>query len=332
MTATALNSSPSGEQHPTIDVVTVARAVGDQRRANVLKALARDSFGVLELGDIFSVAQPAMSHHLKRLSEAGLVSKRREGTSVFYQRTPATNAPLLAAIYLALDAEPLAINFRRGIERIYKVRLARSKHFFANHADALAQQTALICAPEVYVHAVVQTALAATDLHRGAALEVGPGTGSLMQALAAHFKEIVGVDNSAEMLAKTDNAVRQLDNATLIEGDFAALPQRRVYNLVVAAMVVHHMPSPLAFFQQVARVLATNGLLVIAELCNHDQDWVRELCGDVWLGFDPAELAHWSSQAGFTQTQQQFLAQRNGFRVQVSAFAPTRTHQKGITL
>lgn len=326
MAATALYASSPDEQLTTIDVVAVTRAVGDQLRANVLKALAQDSFGVLELGDIFSVAQPAMSHHLKKLSEAGLVSKRREGTSLFYQRTPATNEPLLAAIYCALDAEALTTGYRRGIERIYKARLARSKHFFTHQADALAQQTALICAPQVYIQAVVQTAMAATELQRETALEVGPGSGSLLQALAPHFKQIVGVDNSAEMLAKTDDVVRHLDNATLIEGDFAALPQQRAYNLVVAAMVVHHMPSPLGFFQQAARILTTNGLLVIAELCNHDQDWVKELCGDVWLGFNPTELAHWSAQAGFTQTQQQFLAQRNGFRVQVSAFAQTTPH------
>ena len=87
--------------------------------------------------------------------------------------------------------------------------------------------------------------------------------------------------------------------------------------------------------QPAAGVLSTNGLLVIAELCNHDQDWVKELCGDVWLGFDPTELANWSSQAGFTQTQQQFLAQRNGFRVQVSAFAllpQKETPKKGTIL
>lgn len=308
----------------------MTRAVGDQLRANILKALAQDAFAVLELGDIFDVAQPAMSHHLKKLSEAGLVSKRREGTSVFYQRMPATNAtnvtnatiaPLLTAIFTALDAESLAPSYRRAIERIYKTRLARSKNFFTHQADALAQQTALICAPEVYVHAVVECATADKALARNLALEVGPGSGTLLQALAPHFTQVVGVDNSAEILAKTADAVGQLPNATLVEQDFSALPAEQTYDLVVAAMVVHHMPSPLGFFQQAARVLTSGGLLVVAELCNHEQDWVKELCGDVWQGFSPEELTNWSTQAGFEQTQQQFLAQRNGFRVQVSAYA-----------
>lgn len=304
-----------------IDVVEVARAVGDQLRANVLKALAQDSFGVLELGDIFAMAQPGISHHLKKLSEAGLVNKRKEGTSVFYQRMPATNAPLLEAIYTALDALPLEVTYQRGIDRVYRARLARSRDFFTHQADALAQQTALICAPAVYVQSVVQTAIDNPALERDTALEVGPGSGTLLQALAPHFAKVVGVDNSAEMLTKTRDAIAGAANIELIEQDFSALPQTRKYNLLVAAMVVHHMPSPLGFFQQAATVLKDNGLLVIAELCNHDQEWVKELCGDVWLGFNPEELALWSRQAGFTQTQQQFLAQRNGFRVQVSAFA-----------
>jgi cyclopropane fatty-acyl-phospholipid synthase-like methyltransferase len=85
-------------------------------------------------------------------------------------------------------------------------------------------------------------------------------------------------------------------------------------------MVVHHLPSPPNFFSQAAALLAPGGLLVVAELCDHDQDWVKDLCGDVWLGFNPVALTQWAAQAGLTQTQQQFLAQRNGFRVQVSAF------------
>ena len=79
------------------DVVRVAKAVGDALRANILRVLASDSFGVQELCSIFSTAQPALSHHLKILREADLVSQRKEGTNVFYRRSSHPEQTLHAA-------------------------------------------------------------------------------------------------------------------------------------------------------------------------------------------------------------------------------------------
>ena len=173
----------------------------------------------------------------------------------------------------------------------------------------------------VYTYSVVETINSHSSLNRDSALEIGPGGGALLTALAPHFRAVTGLDNAAEMLSKTAPVVADLNNVSLLEGDFTELPATQRYDLIVAAMVVHHLPSPQNFFAQATSLLSSGGLLVIAELCSHDQDWVKSLCGDVWLGFDPEELQHWASQAGLVQTQQQFLAQRNGFRVQVSAFA-----------
>ena len=314
------------------DTVQVTKAVGDQLRANILKALAQDSFGVLELCGIFSMAQPAMSHHLKILHEAGLVTKRREGTSNFYQRSMAANAPLLQAIFGALDAEQINRDISDGISRILEVRVQQSRHFFANQADALAQQTTLVCAPEVYTDAVLELALSQPDALRDAALEIGPGGGKLLKALAPFFKQVTGIDNAAEMLAKTQPAVVGLDNVTLLERDFVDVSENSTFDLVVAAMVIHHMAAPLQFFQQAAKVLKSNGILVTAELCEHEQAWVKELCGDVRMGFAAEELSQWANQVGFVRTHHQFLAQRNGFRVQVSAFALTPQTSTGTNL
>ena len=142
------------------DVVTLAKAAGDKLRANILKALARDSFSVQELGDIFNMAQPAMSHHLKLLHNAELVTKRHEGTSHFYQRAfyqsdHSANAPLIQAIFIALDLEPLDESTTAGIARIMEQRGAQSRAFFATQENALVQQTTLVCAPDVYTDAVM---------------------------------------------------------------------------------------------------------------------------------------------------------------------------------
>lgn len=315
----------------TADVVTVAKAAGDKLRASILKALAQDSFSVQELGEIFSMAQPAISHHLKLLSNAGLVTKRHEGTSHYYQRAfyqtdRDPNAPLIQAIFGALDDEALDQPVTDGIARVMGHRSEQSRAFFATQADALAQQTTLVCAPQVYTEAVLHAALSQPEDNRAKALEVGPGSGNLLNALAPHFDHLIAIDNSAEMLAKTEQAVIDLDNVSLHQQDFSQIPDQANYDLVVAAMVIHHMPAPLAFFKKAAAVLKPTGLLVIAELCQHDQEWVREACGDLRLGFTPQALSQWAEHARLKRTQHHFLAQRNGFRVQVSAFAPNSSN------
>ena len=323
MRATALHTSTSATPptaHGAARVVQVAKAVGDQLRANVLRVLSRDSFGVLELGAIFDMAQPAISHHLKKLSEAGLVTKRREGTSIFYRRTATLGDALLTAIFDALDADPIPTALEQRINGVHEKRVELSRHFFAHEADALAKQTKLICAPEVYTQCVADMVAARPQLGREHALEIGPGGGALLRALAPYFTQVSGIDNTPEMLDRAAPVAAAMDNVVLTPGDFNALTDTDQYDLIVAAMVVHHLPSPAGFYYQAARLLKQGGMLVVAELCDHDQDWVRDLCGDVWLGFEPEQLRRWAEAAGLAPTEQQFLAQRNGFRVQVTAY------------
>ncbi len=303
-------------------VVTVCKAAGDPLRANILRTLAYDSFGVLELGEIFAMSQPAVSHHLKILAAAGLVSKRREGTSIFYQRSVG-NAAWLNALFSALDDQAPTAALRRNIDRVYRARQKRSQAFFATQADALAQQKALICDPSVYADAV----LGCVDDTSATVIEVGPGNGVLLEALARRCAEVVGIDLAGQMLDNARTAVADVANVRLIEDDFNALSAESAYDAVIAAMVLHHMPSPASFFRQAARVLEPGGQLIVAELCDHAFDWVKDLCGDVWLGFAPDQLSRWADQTGFVQTHQQFLAQRNGFRVQVVAYQLPQTIQ-----
>ena len=85
-------------------------------------------------------------------------------------------------------------------------------------------------------------------------------------------------------------------------------------------MVLHHTPDPAHILQDLARHLAPGGVVLVTDLCQHDQAWARENCGDLWLGFDPQDLAAWARDAGLTDIASVYLAQRNGFQVQVRLF------------
>ena len=301
-------------------VVTASKAVADGLRANVLRLLKEESYGVLELCRILDTAQPALSHHLKVLHTAGLVARRREGNSVFYRRAPAAGA-LQRALLDAIDAAPLPDGQSARVDAVHAERSRRSEAFFAEHAAEFAANQARICDAAVYVPSVVDI-VSRHRLGSGPALEIGPGEGELLGPLAQRFREVVAIDNAPEMLARSAERVRDLGNVRLEHRDFAHLHGHAGYQLVIAAMVVHHLPSPQRFFRQARALLAPGGLLIVVELTRHDHEWARSACGDVWLGFEPAELMEWAGNAGLAAGDAEYLAQRNGFRIQIQTFHP----------
>lgn len=157
----------------------------------------------------------------------------------------------------------------------------------------------------------------------GRALEIGPGAGELLPALAARFDMVMAIDNSAEMLnrARARCGAAKLKNVELLLGDTQVLSEfGPVFDGAVINMVLHHVVSPAEVFEHVARSLAPNGMLVVTELCAHEQAWAREACGDVWLGFTPEELAGFAEAAGLSCANSSYLALRNGFQVQLQQF------------
>ena len=306
--------------------LNTTRAVADPLRADILRALSRDSFGVLELAHIFDVAQPALSHHLKILSRAGLVATRRDGNGIYYRRAQPKSGALhdyLTNLYSTLDTFTVDDKLQRRMKDVHAGRAQRSRKFFADHAREFESQRELICVPDTYLPALRESIEAATCA-RKRALDVGPGSGETLLVLAEQFDAVIGIDNSPEMLERTRAAIDKSErNITLRLKDFEALKSPR-QDLVLFAMVLHHAASPRRFFEHAYELLNEAGVLVVVELVSHDQEWAKSACGDLWLGFDPAELDAWAADAGLAARSGQYLAQRNGFRIQI------RTYQKGV--
>jgi ArsR family transcriptional regulator len=312
---------------PYESFLNATRAVADPLRADILRTLSKDSFGVLELARIFGVAQPALSHHLKILSRAGLVATRRDGNGIYYRRAqPKPGCAIydyLTHVFAALDGFEADRALQRRMDEVHAERAERSRKFFADHADRFASQRELISSPVTYV-AALRELLDGAGCGRRRALDVGPGDGETLLVLADHFDTVLGIDNSSEMLDRARSVIRQSDatNVSLRLKDFESFKAPR-QDLILFAMVLHHAASPRRFFEGAARLLNDKGLLVVVELITHDQEWAKSACGDIWLGFDPADLDDWSQEVGLTAGSSQYLAQRNGFRIQF------RSYQKG---
>ncbi len=331
MTApTALDLAPPSGTAPVFSSAALAafcKASGDALRLDILRALSLDSFGVLELGQIFAMPQSGMSHHLKILAKAELVTTRREGNSIFYRRVPEASTAELAVLHRALfdsvDKLLLSAEVNTRLKEIQAERSRRSQQFFAENAGRFREQQELIAAYEMY-GAQAADMLAQCFPDGGAlALEVGPGEGAFLGELAARFARVIALDNSRAMLdqARAFADKNQFANVEFIHGDTAQSNLQKVNaDCAVLNMVLHHVPSPARIFSDVAMALKPGGSLLITELCRHDQRWAESACGDLWLGFEPADLTQWAHAAGFESGRAVYIAQRNGFRVQIRQF------------
>lgn len=309
------------------------KALSDGLRLDILHLLRTDSYGVLELCRIVDVRQSALSHHLKILAQAALVSTRREGNSIFYRRALILDddptADIKRAAFAALDALPLRETLAAGAQLINDERSEQSLLFFERHAGRFIEKQDLIAEYAQYKE-TLRDLLAGLRLSRDSiALEVGPGESPLLSELAAHFPNLSALDNSREMLGRARKQLQQLapqhaDSVNFIHGDTTTLLANTEnlgrFNLMVFNMVLHHIPSPQTTFKDCAQLLAPGGTLLLIDLSHHDQDWVKASCGDLWLGFADSDLDGWAEAAGMHCSQRVYLGLKNGFQIQMRVF------------
>ena len=328
-TATTEAAEPTSPE-PDLRLAALAnlcKASADPLRLQVLRVLRKDSFGVSELCSLFDIRQPALSHHLKVLATAGLVATRREGNSIFYRRSELGQhsdlESLQSSIFETVDLIDLPAAMEDKLKTLHLQREENSGNFFRNNAHKFHQQQDLIASYEQYADTVAQVLRDASLPRRHTVLEVGPGDGSFLLELAPEFERVVALDNAPGMLeqARRKASGADLHNVDFILGDTHSEELKGLQaDCVIINMVLHHTPSPGQILRDVASCLAPGGVILVTDLCSHDQGWARENCGDLWLGFDPQDLAQWASDAGLTDIASVYLAQRNGFQVQVRLF------------
>jgi len=308
----------------TRELAAMLKAAGDELRLQILRLLMRDSFGVMELSQIFGIKQSGMSHHLKVLARVALVSTRREGNSIYYRRSlgqlPRDLDAMRFSIYRAADKLELPASAEQEIRDIYAQRASASEAFFADNASSFEQHRDLIAAFDVYGAQVENVLRSSLPGNTASALEVGPGGGEFLPVLSDLFDRVVALDNSKLMLQRARDfcAQQKIQNVDFVHADTRWCEANiATVNCVVINMVLHHTPSPAQIFKHVSQVLTAGGALLICDLCDHNQDWVRSACGDQWLGFDPADLNAWAAENNLHEEKNSYFALRNGFQIQI---------------
>ena len=307
------------------ELASLCKAGGDPLRLNILRTLANDSFGVLELAQIFATGQSGISHHLKVLAQAGLVATRREGNAIFYRRalphSELFGGKLHAALLDEVESLQLPDAVKTRIAAVHAQRAAASQDFFARMADSFQAQQDLIAGLPQYRDSLLALLDSLSFADDASAVEVGPGDGAFLPELARRFQQVSALDNSPAMLdlARQRCLDEGLENVQLALAD--ALGEDALSaDCVVLNMVLHHFAAPAEAIKQLARRVKPGGSLLITELCSHNQSWAREACGDLWLGFEQDDLARWAAAAGLSSEESLYIGLRNGFQIQVRHF------------
>jgi ubiquinone/menaquinone biosynthesis C-methylase UbiE/DNA-binding transcriptional ArsR family regulator len=316
---------PSIRHDDCDELAALCKAAGDPLRLNVLRALTNDSFGVLELAQIFAIGQSGMSHHLKVLAQADLVATRREGNAIFYRRALPHTEQLGGKLHTALleEADNLALpaEVQARISQVHRQRAAASQDFFSRVAEKFRAQQDLIAGLPQYRESVLALLDKLSFSDEATALEVGPGDGGFLPELARRFHQVTALDNSPAMLELARQVCEReaLGNVSLQLADALNDSGLRA-DCVVLNMVLHHFAAPADALKQMANLLQPGGSLLVTDLCSHNQSWAKEACGDLWLGFEQDDLARWATAAGLVPGESLYVGLRNGFQIQVRHF------------
>lgn len=286
------------------------RLLGDTTRLRLLRALAHDRFNVGELTSILDLAQSGVSRHLGLLKDAGLVREEREAGYVYYRLADDGRDNGQSALWTLLDAQ-FADTADDRLVRDDEVRrqevLRLRKENFESHGDT--RQLVPGRSWAAWSRALGHL-LPAVDV-----ADIGCGEGYLTLETARWARTVVGVDRSAEMLARARALAsrRRVTNVRWKRGDLLHLPlPDRSVDVALLSQTLHHASHPGAAVTEAVRILRPGGRLLVLDLREHDQDWVRTRFGDERLGFSASELDDLLRGAGLRHVRLQVGARKTG--------------------
>ena len=282
------------------ELLAALRAVAEPSRLRLLILCARGELTVSELAQILGQSQPRVSRHLKLLCEAGLLDRFREGSWVFYRLSAGSAANALARHLVAVCGESddtVALDLQR-LAAIKRQRAELAAAYFRENA-AQWDRIRSLYVDEREVEAALLEIIAAEaprDL-----LDIGTGTGRMLEVLGPRAVHALGIDQSREMLAVARVNLERagLGNGIVRLGDMYQLPLADAgFDAVVIHQVLHYADRPAAAIAEAARVLRPGGVLVLVDFAPHALEFLREEQAHRRLGFSDAEIADWCGAAG----------------------------------
>lgn len=282
-----------------MDFVRTLKALADPQRLRVLAAVAEEELTVGEVQEVVASVQSSVSRNLALLREAGFVRDRKEGTSVYFSaRTdmPAPARALFSTLQARLGEIPEVKKDRARLEDCRRRRHLRSRNYFESVAGDWEHIR------KSYFDDRVTSLAIEKLLPRNLVLaDIGCGTGSLTFELARFAQRAIGVDLSKEMLRRARAMAKQrgLANVEFRQGDALKLPlESGSVDAAFCVMVLHFLPAPADAVKELCRIVRPGGAVIVVDLVEHKQEWMREQMAHRWLGFDRSSVDRWFDDAG----------------------------------
>ncbi len=300
----------SGDRASFDELLAALSAAGEATRLRILALLCDAELTVSELVTILGQSQPRISRHVKLLVEAGLVERHREGSWVFLLVAQAGPSARFARqiVGAVTAADPVLSSDKARLDEVRSARAQQAARYFATHAGNWDELRAMHIAEEAVEAAVLQ---AVGEAPVASLLDVGTGTGRMLELLAPHAGRALGIDQSPQMLGMARARLERagLRNAQLRQGDIFALPvERNGYDLVVLHQVLHYLDDPSRALREASRTLRPGGRLLVVDFAPHDVESLREAHAHRRLGFAREEIVGLMADAGLDVTSTRDLA------------------------
>jgi ubiquinone/menaquinone biosynthesis C-methylase UbiE len=285
------------------------QALADPSRLRIVALLRLMELSVGELAYVLGQSQPRVSRHLKVLADAGVLERRKEGSWVFLTLADAERVePLFALIDHWADGATTAL-FGADAARTETIRAERAEaanRYFAGHAEVWDQIRSLHVA-ESEVERAVDHALGRRSL--GRLVDIGTGTGRMIELFGPRAAHAIGIDRSSDMLRLARVKLEAAGiPSSLRQGDMYALPLAdHSADTIVIHQVLHYAHSPAAAIAEAARVLAPGGTLLVVDFAAHEREELRTTDAHIRLGFEDEVMTAWFAGAGLEVDQIQHL-------------------------
>jgi ubiquinone/menaquinone biosynthesis C-methylase UbiE/DNA-binding transcriptional ArsR family regulator len=276
------------------------RGAGEATRLRILALLACAELNVKDLTQILAQSQPRISRHLKLMAEAGLITRFREGSWVFFRAADSGPEGTLArAIVGSLDPADLTLaRDRARAEAVQKARAEAAQSYFKAHAAEWDSIRTLHVA-ESQVEAAMDEALGEGPFER--LVDLGTGTGRILELFGPRAKKVLGFDLNHDMLAYARMKLERagLSQAQVRHGDLYNVPlPDEAADAVVLHQVLHFLDDPASAVAEAARVLAPGGKLLVVDFAPHELEFLREQSAHRRLGFGRDQLGRMLEGAG----------------------------------
>jgi ubiquinone/menaquinone biosynthesis C-methylase UbiE len=281
-------------------MVDTLKAAAEPSRLRILALLSRGDLTVSDLTSILGQSQPRVSRHLKLLFEASLINRYQEGSWAYFRLAESLLVGDIARSLLErLDcSDPL---LERDLERLSSVKLQRREraaaYFSANATSWDAIRSLHV--PDGAVEAALTKIVGSKPFQ--AMLDVGTGTGRLLELFAPLYLRGVGIDINRDMLAIARSNLEKagIHNAQVRQGDVYSLPvDRETFDFVTIHQVLHFLDNPAEAIREAARALRPGGRMLIVDFAPHELEFLRDKHAHLRLGFNDGQMREWLTDAG----------------------------------